>query len=383
MDKIIKITMYLCLCLFVGCVEVEDVEIYTPEVPVTPDVMVTTSTSVTLSSNKKFEYLLIGQEPDLSDALNYNPHDTQYTVSGLQPYTTYYYQAMIRNDVGTELGGEVKSFTTNIELPAPVRSDYYATADNIVSLSAEVPSGTSANILEYGFCISQTTLKPTLETSDAVLIKATGLPSSIDGMSSYSFSGKSDGSQLKKGLITYVRSYIKTDKGVSYSDGNCWFFPVSGIKEDRAYVDLGLPSGTLWTAANFIGKGDLSTLPTSCIYSYEENYYSSDFGSFRMPIYDDAKELYENCTYRNVYINNTNCAMITSNNNGNAIYIPLGGYQNSGGYSYEVGKTGCIWLNSQYNGYWRQLYLSSETGIGYNYYSYHGYKRDIRLVLDD
>lgn len=381
MDKIIRMTMSICLCVFIGCVEVEEADPYVPEVPENPCIIETTSTSAYISPNTPMEYLKIGMEPDLSDAVDYHFYGAVH-ISGLHPYTTYYYQTVKRNPVGTELRSKIESFTTNIKLSTSEISSSYAAANNIVTLSAEIPSGSSANVLEYGFCISQTSKMPTLETSDAIVIKATGLPSSIDGKYSYTFSGQSNGSQLKKGLISYVRSYIKTEKNISYSENNCYFFPVSGIKQNRAYVDLGLPSGTLWTAANYSGYASLD-LPTNHFNYFEENYYSADFGVFRMPTFADAKELYENCTYNTVSINNIQCAMITSKMNGNAIYIPLGGYKNSGGYNYDVGDVGYIWLNSQYDSYWRIIKLSSETGIGYTYYSYHGCKRNIRLVLDD
>ena len=383
MDKIFRITISICLCVFIGCAEVEETDIYVPEVPETPDVVKTTATTVSLSSNTPIEYLLIGNMPDLSDAVIYHIDNEYAHISSLQPYTTYYYQVMKQNRVGTELRGKIKSFTTNINISTPKSSCYYATASNMVTLSTEIQSGSSANVLEYGFCISQTSDKLTLETCDEI-IKATGLPSSIDDKHSYSFSGHSNGGQLKKGLITYVRSYIKTDKNVSYSEDNCCFFPVSGIKEDRAYVDLGLPSGTLWTVVNYTGKGDLNYLPTTYNFYYEENYYSANFGIFRMPTYTDAKDLYENCIYNKVKINNTYCAQITSKINGNAIYIPFGGLRNSGGYFYHVGENGSIWLNTQTNdGFWREILFSDESEIGYTYYSYHGYRRNIRLVLDD
>ena len=383
MDKIIRMTMPICLCVFIGCVEVEEADPYVPEVPENPCIIETTSTSANISPNTPIDYLKIGMEPDLSDAVKYYSYNRDLFLSGLHPYTTYYYQSVKRNPVGTELRSKIESFTTNIKLSITEISSSYAAANNIVTLSAEIPSGSSANVLEYGFCISQTSKMPTLETSDAIVIKATGLPSSIDGKYSYTFSGQSNGSQLKKGLISYVRSYIKTEKNISYSENNWHFFPVSGIKQNRAYVDLGLPSGTLWTAANYSGKAYLA-LPTDHFNYFEENYYSADFGIFRMPTFADAKELYENCTYNKVKINNTYCAQITSKINGNAIYIPFGGLGNSGGYIYNVGEYGSIWLNTLTNdGFWRQIYFSDESEIGYTYYSYHGYRRNIRLVLDD
>ena len=379
MNKITRLIVMTCLCIIASCTEVEDLDVYLPEIPETPEVVSTTTTSVSFA-----EYsgnIVIGTKPDLSDSIFVSERN-------LQPYTTYYYQAVIQNLVGTQLKGEIKSFTTAMKIYFPKCDGIYATPSNSVSLTAEIESpATSAQVLEYGFCLSQLREDPTFETSDAVIVKATGLPSSIGGgTASYTISGKCTGEGLKKGKITYARAYVKTEKGVFYGDYStlCRFFPVSGIKENRPYVDLGLPSGTLWTAVNFAGKGSLIALPTSYFSYYEENYYSDDFGEFRMPTYEDAKELYENCTYKQVNIISQNCASITSNVNGNVIYIPFGGYKNSGGYRYYEDKCGYIWLNTQTNdGFWRMMYLSDESKIGYTYYSYHGNSRNIRLVLDD
>ena len=379
MNKITRLIVLTCLCVIASCAEVEDLDVYLPEIPETPEVVSTTTTSVSFA-----EYsgdIVIGTKPDLSDS-------TFVSAWNLQPYTTYYYQAVINNHVGTQLKGEIKSFTTPMEISIPSCSGYYATTSNSVSLSAVVCSiTTSAQVLESGFCLSQQREDPTLESSDVIVIKASGLPSSIGGdEQSYRISGKCTGEGLKKGKITYARAYVKTDKGVSYGSYSslCRFFPVSGIKENIPYVDLGLPSGTLWTVVNYGGGDYLNTLPSTYLWYYNENYYSDDFGKFRIPTYEDAKELYETCSYEQVKIISTNCAQITSNVNGNVIYIPFGGCKNTGGYLYGVGTYGSIWLNAQTNdGFWRDMYFSDESKIGYAYYSYHGYKRNIRLVLDD
>lgn len=379
MEKIIRLTVLTCLCIFVSCAEVEEIDEDIPKVPETPEVVSTTSTSVSFADYQGD--IVIGTKPDLSDSVF-------VSAKNLQPYTTYYYQAVVKNYVGTKLKGEIKSFTTAMTIHLPKCDGIYATPSNSVSLTAEIESpATSAQVLEYGFCLSQLREDPTFETSDAVIVKASGLPSSIGGdTQSYTISGKCTGEGLKKGKITYARAYVKTEKGIFYGGYGtlCRFFPVSGIKENRPYVDLGLPSGTLWTAVNFEGKGSLIAFPTSYLSYYEENYYSDDFGEFRMPTYEDAKELYENCTYKQVNIISDNCARITSNVNGNVIYIPFGGYKNSGGYRYYAGLRGYIWLNTQTDdGFWRQIYFSDESKIGYTYYSYHSTMRNIRLVLDD
>lgn len=98
-----------------------------------------------------------------------------------------------------------------------------------------------------------------------------------------------------------------------------------------------------------------------------------------MPTYDDAKELYDNCTWEKTTLVNT-CAKIIGPN-GNVIYFPFSGYYSiSFGKYYGKDEDSSIWLNSKYDGFWRILDLTEK--IGYTYYSYHGYKRNIRFVKD-
>lgn len=385
MKKIKRIALYVCLCILTSCAEIDEIGMDVPGVPETPDVITTTTTEMRVSARFEGTIIYIGTSADFKNAetMTFAWSKTYAYIDNLKPYTTYYYQAVVSNSVGSEIRGVIKSFTTSLEINEPVCSAYYASSDNTMSLSADVlaPNG-STTILEYGFCFSQTTSAPTVDTEGVVITNGSGISSIINNGKTHTITGFAQAKSLKKGVITYVRAYVRTEKGVSYSAESSYYFPVSGIKDNRPYVDLGLPSGTLWTVSNYRGPGNLSDLPTIWNYFYEENYTSSNFGTFRKPTFEDAKEIYDNCTYAEVKINNTDCAKITSHN-GNAIYIPLSGYRNSVDYLYKYGITGYIWLNSQTNdGFWRIINFSDDTKIGYTYYSYHGYKYNIRLVLD-
>lgn len=99
------------------------------------------------------------------------------------------------------------------------------------------------------------------------------------------------------------------------------------------YIDLGLPSGILWSIQN-IGaiseeeKGDESRISYSVSNGGlgAPRYYASTTCSWaspwQIPTVNDYKELLENCSHRTVRINNVKCHEYTSTINGNKIVFP-------------------------------------------------------------
>lgn len=121
-----------------------------------------------------------------------------------------------------------------------------------------------------------------------------------------------------------------------------WDFKVKKLnKIDDEWVDLGLPSGTLWRSTN------------------EEEFYTYDeavenFGD-QLPTKEQLEELKEKCTW--VWQDNGGYKVIGQN--GNFIILPASGYRFcNGGVSY-VGTYGHYWL-------------SAPSGSGYacNFYFY-------------
>ena len=166
------------------------------------------------------------------------------------------------------------------------------------------------------------------------------------------------------------------------------------IVEDDVYVDLGLPSGTLWATCN-IGattpedygdyfawgetegyndgktyfdwntykwcKGSQSTMTKYCTNSssgyngftedkteldLEDDAAYVNWGpAWRMPSYEQFVELYRNTTTEWTTQNGVNGRKITSKTNGNSIFLPAAGSPDSGSLG-SAGSEGYYWSRS-------------------------------------
>lgn len=180
------------------------------------------------------------------------------------------------------------------------------------------------------------------------------------------------------------------------------------------YVDLGLPSGTLWATCN-VGAtkpeeyGDYfawgETDPKDD-YDFFKNYkyfdinitkgftkYTNSDGkkeleqnddaayvkwgnSWCIPSYDQIIELYENCNYKPASLNGVNGYYFTSNKNGRSIFFPYSGYYD-GNQLKEVGTVGYFWtrtismISTAGEDFAHTLYMSSSHS---NMYVNHRYK---------
>lgn len=185
------------------------------------------------------------------------------------------------------------------------------------------------------------------------------------------------------------------------------------------YVDLGLPSGTLWATCNvgatkpeeygdYFAWGEVQPKEEYswetykwCNGSYNKlTKYCNDIrgniivldpeddvahvnwgGDWRMPTNGEQYELYKNCIWIWINQNGVEGHKVTSKINGNSIFLPAAGYRNYSDLN-DAGSYGCYWDSSLYSGnsyYAYELYFdSSKVGwIGYNRY----YGRSVRPVL--
>ena len=97
------------------------------------------------------------------------------------------------------------------------------------------------------------------------------------------------------------------------------------------YVDLGLPSGTLWKKQNESGY-----------YTYEEALEC--FGS-QLPEWHHFVELQNECQW--IWVKNYGYKVIGAN--GNMITLPAAGSRDSMGNIYNVGSHGYYWSSTEYN----------------------------------
>ena len=131
----------------------------------------------------------------------------------------------------------------------------------------------------------------------------------------------------------------------------------------KGYIDLGLPSGTLWKNAN--EGGDYTR------YTYDEAV--SRFGN-KLPTKQQFEELKNKCTWTW-----TGSGYKVIGPNGNSIYLPAAGYRDCRGDVYYVGTGGNYWSSTPYDSdfVW-YLYFNSSAVRMNNYYRSDGLS--VRLV---
>lgn len=124
------------------------------------------------------------------------------------------------------------------------------------------------------------------------------------------------------------------------------------------YVDLGLPSGTLWKTSN------------------ESGYYSKDelyeFG-YNLPSSDQWEELMEYCSWKW-----TGNGYRITGQNGKSIHLPCAGYRNAKGETKKVSEEGYYWLsNRTYTASYLKIYHGHR---GLHGSSYLNCEYSVRLV---
>ena len=128
------------------------------------------------------------------------------------------------------------------------------------------------------------------------------------------------------------------------------------------FVDLGLPSGTLWKNKNESG-----------FFTY---YQAVRFGR-NLPTKDDFEELKSVCKW-----SWTGSGYKVTGPNGNSIYLPAAGFRGSGNTMYYVGSDGNYWSSTP-NGSenaWHLTFYSGGVDIGYITYNR---CQSVRLVQDN
>ncbi|MGN1029630.1 MAG: hypothetical protein ACI4P7_06015 [Bacilli bacterium] len=194
------------------------------------------------------------------------------------------------------------------------------------------------------------------------------------------------------------------------------------------YVDLGLPSGTMWATCNvgaskpedegllfqfgrvdgyrYEDKNDqfrkhdqnkqdtgnkfIPLTPSGKVYKTNEILDLADDaahvnmgGKWRMPTYEQLKELYDNTTHRVETINGLQCMLFTSNINNNQLFVPFVGYWYDGNF-YSPVSVSCIWSSqvhaSYINGAYK-LYCDSDGESDVNNYSLRSIANSVRGVF--
>lgn len=136
---------------------------------------------------------------------------------------------------------------------------------------------------------------------------------------------------------------------------------LSALSQQAEYVDLGLPSGTLWKSKNEKGK----------YYTYEKA--MRKFGS-QMPTWLQFRELKACCTWTW-----NGSGYTVKGNNGNYIVLPAVGRRSDYGKVKYVGEYGYYWSANPCGAYYAWIFSFSSTDVDiYNYGIFGGLS--VRLV---
>ncbi len=322
----------------------------------------------------------------------------------LEPGTTYYYYCIFDTGYGSAEGKQW-SFTT---LQVTVTT---AQMQNITQTTAtcggNVSSDGGATVTARGVCWS-TSQNPTVSDSHTT-----------DGSGIGSFTSNITG--LTENTTYYVRAYATNSKGTSYGEQKS--FTTHGTIAGHEYVDLGLPSGLLWATCNvgadspegygnyyawgetepngtynwntykWCNNGDdhnLTKYNTDSNYGIVDNKTVLDpeddaahvnwGGDWRMPTYDELKELKDRCTWTWTTHNGKKGRRVTGPN-GNSIFLPAAGYYNNGSLNY-AGSDGDYGSSSLYTGDpLIAYYLYFDSGSVYMYhYGHRCFGRSVRPV---
>lgn len=111
------------------------------------------------------------------------------------------------------------------------------------------------------------------------------------------------------------------------------------VAELNGYVDLGLPSGTLWKSEN------------------EEGFYNNIDAVAKFGVNLPTKEQYEELNNYCKYYRTRNSLRFTSRSNGKTIVLPIAGMYDCQGTFYDDGMEGGYWTSSSDDDFWRYCAL--------------------------
>ena len=297
------------------------------------------------------------------------------TLTDLTPNTTYTVRAYATNEEGTGYGEEV-TFTTEEEIviTAPTVTTNAVTdiTTNSALVGGAITNDGNGTVTESGICYKtgneDWTCVSIAATNNAFSMTLTGLTANT----------------------TYtVRAYATNEEGTGYGEEVSFTTLNDGGGDTHEYVDLGLPSGTLWATCNVgadtpEGYGDYfawgETEPKSvynwstyqyCMgsdhtltkycdessYGYngftdnlttllpEDDAATANWGNgWRMPTLEEWQELLDNTAVTWTQQGGVNGRLFTASN-GNSLFLPAVGYRNDGSL-YGAGSYGYYWSSS-------------------------------------
>lgn len=333
------------------------------------------------------------------------------SLNGLKENTTYYYYYLFKNGYDS-IWSETKTFKTEndsavVTTPTVITLDVTEITSNSAIGSGQVTENGGAEVIERGICWS-TNVDPTL--NDSYITSGTGTGAFIAMMDS-----------LEANTTYHVRAYASNEKGTAYGlDREFTTLSSGGGSGDNDYVDLGLPSGTLWATCNVGANvpeeyGDYfawAEIETKTYYFWEGYRYGHTQGSghtfvlrftkycnntiygyigftdtltvlqsmddaaianwgsdWRMPTWEEMEELVENTTHAWTTQNGVFGSLFTATN-GNSLFLPAAGRYIRSDLK-DAGVSCCYHSSSL----WDEPYSAKGLWLNYNTDDYHSNDR--------
>jgi hypothetical protein len=334
----------------------------------------------------KKAYLYYGEgesETNMTSAEMRVVQNTLYEeLTGLKENTTYSYYYEFHNGFNS-MRTALKSFKTEtspitppeIMLPTVITAEVTGITTNSAQCGGEVTNDGGAEVTERGICWS-TTPNPTLD--DSHIAAGSGM-----GAFTVVMSG------LEANTTYHVRAYAINEEGTAYGLDKEFTTLVGGGSGDHEWVDLGLPSGTLWATCN-VGanspedygdyfawgetqpkdyydwsnylycNGSVYTLTKYCtVFSCGYNGFTDNLITllpeddaatinwgidWHTPTVIEWYELYENTTHIWSTQNGVNGQLFTASN-GNNLFLPAAGIRGQSSLENE-GRYGYYWYST-------------------------------------
>ncbi len=143
-----------------------------------------------------------------------------------------------------------------------------------------------------------------------------------------------------------------------------------GKSDGYAWSSYKWCNGTYNTLTKYNNSSSYGTVDNKNVLDPEDDAAHVNWGgSWRMPTDEEWTELRNNCTWTWTTQNGVKGRLVTSNTNGNSIFLPAAGYRNYTGL-YYAGSSGYYWSSSLYTDYpilaWR-VNFSSGGGVSRSY----------------
>ena len=289
-------------------------------------------------------------------------------LTGLTAGKTYYVRAYATNSKGTAYGNQFTFTTTAYQVPTVTTQTPSNISYTTATCGGNVTTDGGQNVTARGICYS-TSPNPT--TANSKVTSGSGIGSFTCNLSG-----------LLENTTYHIRAYAINSNGTAY--GNQISFTTLDRYNGHSYIDLGL--SVKWATMN-VGASSIEDY--GAYYSWGEvnektSYYKSYYtyqlspstlpadadaatvnwgGIWRMPTYEEFKELIDNCTItldsENGYVG------YRFSRNGKNIFFPAAGSKRGTGEASDTGRTCLYWTSSLYLSYneaWYMVYQNISGG---------------------